>query len=311
MGQAAQDISLNDTARLEDFLQAHRLPPSYLDSVDRWFRPLAAELALLHTQAARPLVIGINGSQGSGKSTLAALLTRLLQTEHGLRAADLSIDDFYKTRKQRQALASQVHPLLATRGVPGTHDTELLMHTLDQLQHTQGTIAVPRFDKAGDDRHLPASWTRFKAPLDIIILEGWCLGVTPQVEGQLKRPVNTLEASEDSDGTWRSFVNSQIRDHYLQVWEQIDAWIMLQAPSFDCVYQWRSEQEQKLADALAAAGSDKRAMDAAQLERFIHHYQRLTEHTLRDLPERVHYLFRLNAKRGIAVARHTRPVIDA
>ena len=70
------------------------------------------------------LVVGLTGSQGSGKSTLAARLPPLLAARN-LRAAVLSLDDLYLPKAERQRLAREVHPLLATRGVPGTHEVAL------------------------------------------------------------------------------------------------------------------------------------------------------------------------------------------
>jgi len=291
---------VNTDQALQAFLEEHRLPSAYRQIIDRWFAPLAEGLAARHATAGRPLLIGINGSQGSGKSTLAALLTILLAERHGLRSIDLSIDDFYLTRAQRQQLAQDVHPLLATRGVPGTHDVALMRDTLQQLMQRQGPVAVPRFDKAADDRLPPAQWPQTEAPLDLVLIEGWCFGTQAQAQAALEAPVNQLESDEDPDGTWRRYVNHAIEHDYQPLYQDVDAWIMLQAPSFDCVYQWRLEQEAKLVEKIAQQGGQgTQLMSAPQLARFIQHYQRLTEHALRTLPAQVDYLYRLDAQRNI------------
>jgi len=291
---------VNTDQALQAFLEEHRLPNAYRQTIDRWFAPLAEGLAARHATAGRPLLIGINGSQGSGKSTLAALLTILLAQRHGLRSIDLSIDDFYLTRAQRQQLAHEVHPLLATRGVPGTHDVALMRDTLQRLMQQQGPVAVPRFDKAADDRLPPAQWPRIEAPLDMVLIEGWCFGTPAQAQAALEAPVNPLESDEDPDGSWRRYVNRAIEQDYQPLYQSVDAWIMLQAPSFDCVYQWRLEQERKLAEKIAQQGGQgTQLMSEPQLARFIQHYQRLTEHALRTLPAQVDYLYRLDAQRNI------------
>jgi len=289
---------------IEEFLHAQRLPEAFIGQTKQWFLPLAAQLAAHRQQANRPLTVGINGSQGSGKSTLAALLRLLLERIHDLRAIDLSIDDFYLTRTERESLAADVHPLLATRGVPGTHDIDLMRSTLDALTHTPGQVAIPRFDKAQDDRLPPGQWTPVESPLDMVIIEGWCLGVRAQSEKNLIPPVNRLEAQEDSEAVWRRHVNTQIAQHYEPLYERVDIWIVLQAPSFDSVYQWRLEQEQKLIKATGQPGS--RLMTPSQLARFIQHYQRLTEHMLQTLPAQAHYLFRLDPQRRIIETRQPR-----
>lgn len=287
---------------LQGFLTAHRLPSAYGDLAYKWFLPLAEDLVRKQQDQAGPLVIGINGSQGSGKSTLGALLRQLFETRFGLRAVDLSIDDFYLPKSKRGELAARVHPLLATRGVPGTHDIPLMLATLAGLKTGNGSVAIPRFDKSRDDRIPETQWEQVQAPLDMIVLEGWCLGTPAQDEEALETPVNLLEANEDPDGRWRQFVNRQITEQYEPLYERIDQWIMLKAPSFDCVYQWRLEQEQKLADKVKNEASAKEVMDPQQLARFIEHYQRLTLHTLRTLPSRVDYLFELDRERNIRTA---------
>jgi D-glycerate 3-kinase len=298
--------------QIQTFVDKHRLPISFLQTINEWYQPLARELAVHHATAGRPLLVGLNGSQGSGKSTLAALLVQLLADVHGLRALDLSIDDFYLSRRSRQALASKVHPLLATRGVPGTHDVSLLLETLQQLTRANSAVVVPRFDKASDDRCPEPEWLAVSAPVDVVIVEGWCLGVPPQPEEALHRPVNKLEAAEDPDGSWRRYINRQIHGQYQALYDLMDIWIMLQAPSFECVYQWRSEQETRLAESLLEQGKDvygdTQVMTDTQLRRFIQHYQRLTEHALAELPGQVHYLFRLDDDRRIMALEKPRPV---
>lgn len=303
---------MSTETNLQAFFCQQRLPPSFGETVSDWYLPLASRLAEHHTTAGRPLLVGLNGSQGSGKSTLAALLVQLLADIHGLRAIDLSIDDFYLGRQSRQTLASEVHPLLATRGVPGTHDASLLVETLQQLTRGNVPVAVPRFDKAHDERLPEDDWEQVSAPLDVVIVEGWCMGTPAQPEEALHQPVNDLEASEDRDGRWRRYVNHQIREQYQALYELMDIWIMLQAPSFECVYEWRREQESKLADRLREQDKDvfrdTRIMSDQQLGRFIQHFQRLTEHALAELPDQVHYLFRLDSDRRIISMKQPRPI---
>ncbi|RMG32892.1 MAG: hypothetical protein D6720_12475 [Gammaproteobacteria bacterium] len=294
---------------MQAFLRTHQLPASYVSLAKRWFESLAEDIARYRAMAGRPLIVGINGSQGSGKSTLAALLRLLLGEGHGLKVIDLSIDDFYLTRCQREELARRVHPLLVTRGVPGTHDTRLMARTLKCLSGSRVRVPIPRFDKAQDDRVPAEEWAQVQAPMDVVILEGWCLGTPPEAPERLETPINELERIEDLDGVWRRYVNDRIERDYRPVYDRIDIWIMLQAPSFQRVYRWRLEQEEKLARRQAGrSGSGDRIMSAPELARFIQHYQRLTEQALRTLPERVHYLYRLDAERQIIEARCPRPV---
>jgi D-glycerate 3-kinase len=283
------------------WLAAERLPPAYAELAGRYFAPLADRLAGLHRECGRPVLIGVNGSQGSGKSTGCAWLVQALREEHGLSALALSLDDFYLTRAERAALAATVHPLLATRGVPGTHDIDLLRTTLGHLMGQEGTtvVHVPRFDKASDDRAPIERWDRIEAPVSVILLEGWCLGARPQPAEALAEPVNTLEAEEDPDGRWRHYVNEALREVFLPLYDAVDCWVMLRAPSFECVYRWRLEQEHKLR---ARAGAGTAVMSDEEVARFVQYFERLTRHCLAELPDHMDVIFSLDNDRQIVNA---------
>lgn len=281
----------------QSFSRIHGLPESYADSAERYFLPLALNIAEL-CHGSRPLLVGINGCQGSGKSTLAHLLAAALE-QLQVSAMALSLDDFYLTRADRQALAKSKHPLFATRGVPGTHDVTLMKTTFDALLTTREddgrTILVPVFNKAMDDRTEMTQWRWVSSPVDVVIWEGWCLGVSPQPIAELVTPVNTLEATEDPGGFWRSFANEALAN-YQPLFDRVDHWVMLKAPDFNCVYQWRLEQEEKLGPPSDAGVA---IMDPQQVRRFIQFYQRLTEWGFASLPPRTDSLFTLDAQRGI------------
>ena len=287
------------------FIDQHQLDGAYLDSARIWFMPLVHILSMHQNKAKRPLLVAVNGSQGSGKTTLCDYLVAALQAEHGLRALALSLDDFYLGARQRQALATEVHPLFATRGVPGTHDMRLLELTLDGLLATGGSdrsVRVPRFDKAVDDRRPESQWDDIAGGVDVVLLEGWCMGALAQNASELVAPGNTLEAEEDPTGAWRSHVNDVLQRDFPALYQRVDVWLMLQAPSFDCVFRWRLEQEQKLAARVAADSAG--VMSEEQIARFIMYYQRITEHCLARLPGRVDHLYCLDEQRRV-IAHHT------
>ena len=287
---------------IHEFIQWHALPKDYSRVAPIWFVPVIDSILECKAASDLPLVIGVNGSQGSGKSTLAALMVCILERVHGLSALSLSIDDFYLTRIERQQLADTIHPLLSTRGVPGTHDTELACRTLEQLKTYTEPVAVSRFDKSRDDRSPEDNWDMVTQPADVIILEGWCVGSVAQEDRALASAVNKLESEEDTDGVWRTYVNSQLRNNYPKLFSFVDIWIMLKAPSFECVFGWRLEQELKLQASLTEerkADPATALMSREAIARFIQHYQRITEHTLKTLPGAVHFLFELDGERQI------------
>lgn len=289
---------------LAEFVAREGLPADYADTVQRWFLPLAEDVLQLVARSHKAPIIGVSGCQGSGKTTLAALLVLLARELAGVRAVSLSIDDFYHTRETRQRLAHEVHPLFATRGVPGTHDVELAVDTLARLRH-EGEVAIPRFDKAVDDRAPESAWPRLIAPVDLIVLEGWCLAVPPQPEGHLHEPINDLEAVEDPEAAWRRHVNTVLQEQYSDWYGMVDYLVMLKAPGFEKVREWRGRQEEKLA---ARAGKEAtRLMSEAELARFIQHYERLTRHGLAVLPERADVVFELTDAQTIAGRMRVEP----
>ena len=264
------------SATVEALIQAERLPARYAEIVEQWWKPLAARLRERHAALGRPMVVGINGAQGSGKSTLCAFLEEVLLPELGLFAVTLSLDDFYLDRTRRAHLAATEHPLFATRGVPGTHDMALLGDVLAALiAREPGTVHIPRFSKADDDVLPRDRWRTVPAPADIILLEGWCIGVTPQNDADLREPVNELERIEDPDGVWRYAVNRQLAGAYRALFDQLDYLIFFEIGEFAEVFANRLLQEQKL------RGPD---VDQAALRRFVMHYERLTRHALKTLP---------------------------
>jgi D-glycerate 3-kinase len=282
------------------FLQSHGLQENYLQHARIWFDPVASSLVEFQVDAGGPILVGLNGCQGSGKSTLADYLVASLNSSHTVSTVALSLDDFYCTHDHRVHLAQTVHPLLLTRGVPGTHDMSLLHATLDALMDgsENSTTSVPRFDKARDDRRAKSDWDRVKSPVDIVIVEGWCMGALAQNEQQLVPATNALEAEKDQDGRWRSGVNQVLLKQFSPLYRRVDQWLMLQAPSFDCVYRWRLEQERKLAGSLPH-NSDLKLMSDGKIAEFIQYYQRITEQCLLDLPSRVNHLFQLDGDREI------------
>lgn len=271
-----------NAARLAAFCKAHRLPDSFRRVAAAHYAPLARWL--LETPWPVPPIIGICGAQGTGKSTLAEFLAAELNDAADWSVAVLSMDDFYLSRAERLELSRTVHPLLATRGAPGTHDCEMMGDYLQRLRRLGDgeSLALPRFDKSRDDRAPAEAWPHVAGPLNAVILEGWCLGVPPQHAGELVTPVNDLEALHDGDARWRTYVNNRLRDDYAVVFSRLDRLIFLRTPDMDAVLRWRSEQESKLI-ASTSAGQPG-IMDAPQLREFVQHFERLSRVAIARLP---------------------------
>ncbi len=223
--------------------------------------------------AGRPARIAIVGAQGSGKTTLARAAA------HAFNAAQISIDDVYLTRAEREAMARDVHPLFVMRGPPGTHDLGLLNDLMSQLSAAgpDDTTWLPDFDKRGDDRLPKDRWRPHHGRPSAILIDAWCLGVKAEDAAALDRPVNALEQTRDADGRWRSAINDFVAGPYRAFADSLDALLFLEAPSFDVVLDWRCQQE---ADLLGIAPADLPAEERARLADFIQYFERITRRML-------------------------------
>jgi D-glycerate 3-kinase len=289
------------TPALQSFINRHKLTESYLSMAEQWFSPIISEFGEHYERDQSIQIIGINGSQGSGKSTLADYLCTQVKLQYDVTAVALSLDDFYLTRAERSALARDVHPLLAVRGVPGTHDVKLAINTINSLKAGEKTL-LTRFDKITDDRVAIEKCSTIEGPIGLIVVEGWCFGATPEPEEKLTVSINELERQSDAEGLWRHFVNDALAGNYQTLFNVADRRVMLRAPSFDRVFQWRLEQEQKLAERLKLSDAEQalsNIMDEDDIRHFINYFQRITEHCLSSMPEQVDHLYQLNESRAI------------
>lgn len=223
------------------------------------------EDVLASSKAERPLIIGLNGPQGSGKTTATTAAVKLLCEVKNRRGITISIDDFYLTRAEQVALAlaHAQNPYLQQRGYPGTHDIRLGSATLGKLKTIntlKHPVALPRYDKSlhgGEGDRLPeADWSAVTAPLDFVIIEGWCVGFIP------------VDDSRIADPHLRKI--NQLLSHYAEWHTFFDAFIQFKAQDIRDTVRWRVEAEQNMR-ALGKSGmSDERIR--AYIERFLPAY---------------------------------------
>jgi len=197
------------------------------------------------THSILPLFVALQGPQGSGKSYLSDLLhTHLSAPPHSLRLAVLSIDDLYLPHPALLALASThpTNPLWRGRGQPGTHDIELGEKILATLKQGQGEVEIPRFDKSlyngeGDRLPMDGSGVVLNGPLDVVILEGWCVGFYPIEEEEVGRRWDGVWVVERERLGLAAYstenileVNRQLKE-YVRMWSFFDVFVKVRASS--------------------------------------------------------------------------------
>jgi D-glycerate 3-kinase len=288
-----------NTTTYSNFIEQERLSSAYLEQAAEYFDPVVLGLVEMVSSTARTVFVSLVGCQGSGKTTLSKYLDIRL-SEMGVNTLVLSLDDFYLSHSARSELSKSIHPLLKTRGVPGTHDVELLSRTLNELKRAGCIDVTPCFDKASDDRRPEAEWARHSERFDIVILEGWCWGAHHVNEAALERPVNSLERNEDANGDWRHYVNEHLKNDYEPLYSMFDIKLFLKAPSFDTVYSWRLEQENKLKQGSNNSNNkESRIMSSEQISNFIQYYERITNQLLDEPDSNWDVVWHLNARREI------------
>ncbi len=251
-----------------------------IGQLNKFYLPISKMINDEYLKNKKTKIIGLTGGQGSGKSTISRILKILLKEGFNLETVIFSIDDFYKTLKERKLMSKNTSPLFLTRGVPGTHDVRMLHNCIRNLKKNKfKKIMIPKFDKSIDDRKPKNKWLKVNKKPNIVIFEGWCVGVTPQKKKDLITPINKLEKEKDKNIIWRSRVNKELAKNYQKLFYLIDKLIFLKVPSFKYVFKWRLLQEKKLR--LTSKG--KKTMTNKEISNFIMFYERLTKHMLRVL----------------------------
>jgi len=288
-------ISSQET-KTEKFKNKDRMIRSFLIPVCFWIAK--------KTNKKEPLIIGLAGGQGIGKTTITSIITIILKKYFKLNVFKISIDDFYKTRKQRTLLSKNKHPLLMTRGVPGTHDINIMLNFFRKIKVKKfKSLKLPKFNKAVDDRCKQSLWYKIQSKPDVVILEGWCVGAKSQNFRQLRKPINSLERIHDQTFKWRQYVNYQLETKYKKLFNQLDGLLYLRAKNFSLLRRWRLKQEKKLW-LKSKNKKNLKIMNKDQVKNFMDTYQRITQQMFKDMPKYSSIIMNLNSSHQIKNIRY-------
>ena len=255
----------------------------------------------------KPYFVGLAGGQGTGKTTISSILEIILRKYFKLNVFKISIDDFYRTRIERFNLSKKVHPLLMTRGVPGTHDIKIMLDFFKKSKTKRfETFKLPKFNKAVDDRCKKNQWYTIKKMPDVIIFEGWCVGAKAEKNNTLKKSINSLEKAKDSKLIWRKYVNKQLKTNYKKLYDQLDCLLYLKAKNFSLLQKWRLIQEKKLWLKNKNKKTKNKIMSRGDVINFMQTYQRVTQNMFKFAPKYASIIFNLNSKHQIKSAIYKR-----
>ena len=275
----------------EKFKNKEKMIKSFLIPISFWIAKKAKKN--------KPCIVGLSGGQGSGKTTISSIISIILRKYFKLNVFTISIDDFYKTRKERFLLSKRIHPFLMTRGVPGTHDINMM---LDFFKRVKGkkfrSLKLPKFNKVIDERYNKKLWYSVKKRPDVIIFEGWCVGAKPEKNNTLKKSVNSMEKLKDTKLTWRSYVNEQLKTKYKQLYDQLNCLLYIKSSNFTLLKKWRIKQETKLR--IKNKRSNKfKIMSDQEVINFMQTYQRVTQSMFKYVPKYASIILNLKSNHQI------------
>ena len=185
-------------------------------------------------------IIGLSALPGTGKTTLGKWLESI-SLKLDFKIAVISIDDFYLPSDEMK-LAIKNNPWNVSRGFPGSHSVKLMYEKLLSWK-INGELNVPVFDKSMRNGLGDRSYWRSDDP-DLLILEGWFLGIEPLSFEIDKKCLKSLNLSPQE-----SFYISNIQKNlhsYLDVWKLIDNIWHLKPLKFEYMNIWKSNQEQQM-----------------------------------------------------------------
>ena len=283
-------IKLQETPK-EKFKNKEKMIKSFLIPVSFW---IASK-----TKSKRPFIVGLGGGQGTGKTTITSIISIILKKYFKLNVFKISIDDFYKTRKERFLLSKKLHPLLMSRGVPGTHDINIMLDFFKKVKKSKfKSLRLPKFNKAIDDRCKKKLWYLIKKRPDVIIFEGWCVGARAEKNNTLKKAINSLEKIDDLKLLWRKFVNQQLKSKYKKLYNHLNCLLYLKVKNFSLLQRWRLKQEKKLWLKNKKLSNNK-IMSKKEVIRFMQTYQRVTQNMLKGAPKYASIILNLNSNHQI------------
>ena len=217
--------------------------------------PLLSQAHYLNKNFSERKLIGISALPGTGKTTLGKWLESISK-KLNFKISVISIDDFYLPSNEME-LAIKNNPWNVSRGFPGSHSIDLMREKLLKWK-VDGELSVPVYDKSlrnglGDRSH----WRKEKS--DLLIIEGWFLGVKPLSMDSYNTEIITPSLST-FECSYRSYIQSNLK-YYSDIWDLIDQTWHLKPLKFEYMNEWKCNQEKNMLLKRGSSLKDKKLSD--------------------------------------------------
>ena len=200
-------------------------------------------------------IIGISALPGTGKTTLGKWLESIC-LKLNFKISVISIDDFYLPSEEME-IAIKNNPWNVSRGFPGSHSIDLMKDTLLKWKR-EGQLNVPVFDKSLRNGLGDRSNWRQEEP-DLLIIEGWFLGVKPLSLDSFYSE-KYLPPLSSSEASYRIKIQNNLNS-YQDIWNVIDQIWHLKPLKFEYMNLWKSTQEKKMLLKRGSALKDEKLLN--------------------------------------------------
>ncbi len=217
--------------------------------------PLLSDAYKLNQKNSERKIIGLSALPGTGKTTLG-LLVEELSLQLNFKISVISLDDFYLTASEMKNVVLN-NPWNVSRGFPGTHSINLIEKKLSDWKKT-GILNVPVYDKSLRSGLGDRSKWKTETP-DLVILEGWFLGIKPYYENN--KSMNIVDSYlSKKEIEFRNKIQKSLLS-YLKIWNLLDKVWHIKPESFEYMREWKCKQEEEMFKIKGSSLKDQKLLD--------------------------------------------------
>ena len=202
--------------------------------------PLLSDAYKLNENNSERKIIGLSALPGTGKTTLGLFVEQIALILN-FKISVISLDDFYLPACEMKNAVLH-NPWNVSRGFPGTHSISLMEQKLFDWKKT-GILNVPVYDKSLRSGLGDRSMWKTETP-DLVILEGWFLGIHPYFKSD--QTINFLDSSLSKEEiNFGKKIQTNLLS-YLRVWNLLDKIWHIKPECFEYMNDWKCEQEEQM-----------------------------------------------------------------